>query len=334
MMSRVRLVVWGAVAAVASSLLVAVPASGVSDAPHYCSAARPLTHRVWETNTLQYRSDVDWYSFELTDTRRIWAMLGDLPSNFRLSLYGACGAAPLAVSQRSGKTFEEIWKELPAGKYRLRVGRQPMAATSSTPYRIRFVAYGPGLHVVGTRWWRGPTGNRKVVGELLNNTERGHLHPSVKLSFYDRNDTLVGSYTGWPHLVWLGVGGRTSFMWRGSAPSSAVRYTFTAVEGSPDDAWSAPWLRVHGVRRTAQEPTVSFVGKVTNEHARDVEDARVQVTAYTARGAIHDTAFAWPDENPIRAGATTGWFGADLNGSPSALHFVRYLGQADGAIYR
>ncbi|MPZ94537.1 MAG: hypothetical protein GEU96_06350 [Propionibacteriales bacterium] len=327
MMSRVRLVVVAALVGLFGSLLVAVPASGVSDAPHYCSAARRLSYGVWQSNTLQYRSDVDWYSFRLTDTRRVRAVLGDLPSNFRLSLYGACGDDPLVVSQRGGTTFEEIWKKLPAGTYRLRVGRQPMAATSSRSYRIRFVSYRAGVHAVSSRWLEKGTWDGRIVGDLINNTSWTRFDPKVRITFYNRSGAVVGKATAEQPYPWLTVGNRAPFIWRGRGPTSAVRYSLTVLSGSEyRERGQLRWLRVHGVQRLAAGPSVAFRGKVTNDNTDSVSGGTIALIAYDPRGFVRDASYARSDGGSIGPRKSATWT-AYLRSPARDLHLVRYQAQ-------
>src|SRR4051794_11216877 len=96
----------------------AVPALADTDAANTCATATALPTGTWHSESLSSTVDVDWYKFTTTATTRALITLGGLAADDRLDLYGACGTL-LATSSRGDFQFEELYRSLAPGSYRV-----------------------------------------------------------------------------------------------------------------------------------------------------------------------------------------------------------------------
>src|SRR5262249_6298344 len=125
----------------AAGLLAALlmPAAGTAladtDAANSCASARALPAGTWHSESLSSGADVDFYRFSTTAPARALITVGGLDANDRLDLFSACGTL-LASSNRPGTQYEEIYRRLPPGTFRLRV-LHAAGPTSTHPYAVR-----------------------------------------------------------------------------------------------------------------------------------------------------------------------------------------------------
>src|SRR5215203_4979277 len=98
-----------------------VPAGvAAADAPGSCSSARLAARNTWINETISTSTDVDWFRFSTTTGSRTLITLGHLAADYDLYLYSGCSTL-LASSHRSGRGYDEIYRYLAVGTYRVKV---------------------------------------------------------------------------------------------------------------------------------------------------------------------------------------------------------------------
>ena len=116
---RVSTRVLVALALVAGSL-GAPTGVAAADASGRCSSALPAARNAWINETISTSTDVDWFRFSTTSGSRTLITLGHLAADYDLYLYSGCSTL-LASSHRSGRGYDEIYRYLAVGTYRLKV---------------------------------------------------------------------------------------------------------------------------------------------------------------------------------------------------------------------
>ena len=151
----------------AASLAYTAP-SASADVADSCQRAVSLANSRWKQDTITSPRDVDWYKFRVVKTKRVRAVLGNLPANYRVALHSRCGRL-VKGSDRAATYFEEINKTLRPGTYRLRVSTR--GATSPDPYSIRIQTWNLNrLNIVGKARIQTTGSSLHTYVEVLNTT--------------------------------------------------------------------------------------------------------------------------------------------------------------------
>src|SRR3954447_18653648 len=118
---------------------LAVPGGvAAADAAGTCSSASVAQPKnTWLHDTIGSATDVDWFRFTTTTTSWTLVTLGHLPADYDLSVYSGCGT-PVATSHRSGRTYDEVYANLAAGTYRVKVVGFGGAFSATSQYSLRF----------------------------------------------------------------------------------------------------------------------------------------------------------------------------------------------------
>ena len=297
----------------ASFLLVpSTPAAAGIDAPDTCAAATPITPgTAWVSDSLTPAGDRDWYRFTLTGSSRMLITLGGLAINARLDLYGACGAI-LASSDRSGRTYEDLSRILPAGTYRVRVMASGGASTARLhSLQVRTI---PDRVIVlsSSAWIPFPSTfpqRPRVVGEVINGTRENRQDIKIRIRFYDATDLLIDSRFTWARRERIKPGARSMFTayWGEDVPGfdhvrvSVARAPMADEPPTPGLAASLGGTTPDGFGG------LTYWGTLTNTGGRAIGTSRVMVTVYDALGRVRNADFSDPAPDPLPAGASTPW---------------------------
>jgi len=294
--------------------------------PDKCSRATTSSEKgTWLKDTINSSTDEDWYRFSVTRKTRVQVTLGALPENYRLDLYSTCSTR-LATSNRGGREFEEILKRLPAGTYRVRVSG---TLSSGTPYQLRFRQLADGLPVLSSFANLADSFPSDFVGEVLNNTSSNRTQIEVKLRFFNRKGSLIGSAKGSLGAYILKPGARLPFHFRATVSNSVARVTAKVSSSSTTTASpvslsvtsNPPWT-MDGVCTPELCPdyfdengnvidedlTLHYDGTVHNPHPYKVHAPRIAATFYDSRGYVRDAYYLRrSDSNALASGKTVTW---------------------------
>jgi glucose/arabinose dehydrogenase len=176
-------------------------ASAPSDAPNTCANATSSSSQdTWLSNTISSTSDEDWYRFSVSSKRFVRILLGNLAANYRIDLYRECGTL-VASSNRFNKEFEEIYKEISAGTYRVRV-KSYSGSSNSVSYGLKFMQLSDGVQILSSTGWINTSGTLNIDGELLNNTDNRRRLIVVRATLYDEADQVIGTKDAY---AWINV---------------------------------------------------------------------------------------------------------------------------------
>ncbi len=174
--------------------LALVPGAGAAaaaaDRPNSLAAARsaaasPLS--TWLHEAITSSADQDWYRFDVARAGLGTIVLGSLPGNYSLALVAGDGTV-LGQSVRTGRTYEQISRQLVPGTYFVRVWSADGSHTAAA-YALRFRLFAPGVHVISLR--RTPV-DILVVGELLNNTPDWRGVPFMQVDYLSSSGQVLG----------------------------------------------------------------------------------------------------------------------------------------------
>jgi hypothetical protein len=255
-------------------------ASYVPDAPDTCASARAVTPGAWTSERASGNGDVDWFKFTLAGRRRTVVTLGDLAVDARLELYSGCSTL-LATSDHAGNRFERISRSLGAGTYRVRV-RVPSGASSLTPYVLQALVVGP--HVAfqsRTATWS--SGTLRVVGDVVNGTDRAVGRVAVTATFRDADGHVVATLKGSTFANRLASGATSSFAVSGKVPAYAT-VSWALVAAAPGPVRK---LSLHAFAlAVGAGGTVTETGKVRNDGSTTATAVAVERTWYGRRGEV------------------------------------------------
>lgn len=269
MMRAIRLLL---AVAVTSAWLVSTAEMALADAPNSRTAATTnLGLNAWHTETLSSTSDVDWFRFTTTQARFARIRLGHLTADYALELFNS-GGSRLALSDLTGPVFEEIYRQLPAGRYFLKVSSSRGAITT-TPYLVRFDSLGDGVFALSSHIVSFGGGSELSV-DGLNNTGRTLVGVSYDARTYNSSGTQLSHQTG----VWAyQVPPRTHAVVSLATPEGAVRASVHLASAG-----------------TTSKPRLTFQTSVTSRSSSGVNMSVKNTSSITAYNtSIWETYFDW-----------------------------------------
>ncbi|HET7677637.1 MAG TPA: hypothetical protein VFK38_07270 [Candidatus Limnocylindrales bacterium] len=267
-------------------LLGAAPTATAADAPGSCASAVSKSVGAWHSETIGSATDVDWFRFSLTSTRRVLVTLGRLPKNYSLALYSSCGTL-LATSNRAATTYEEIDRSLAAGTYRVRVAGVG-GATSSSPYSLRFRPLASGVVVLSSAAWKDGAGRLHIPGEVYNNTSSTRSGVRVTVNLIHADGGIQKTVTVATEVELLRPHARSPFHFIISAPPDYARLRYRVSSA----ATSAVPVKLTLTNRTAyraDDGSWHFPGSVRNPNSYTVRLIEVMLTLYNDRGGVFNT---------------------------------------------
>src|SRR3954451_4034161 len=258
---------------------VAAPALAGTDAANTCASATALPAGAWHTESLSSTADVDWYTFSTTAATRALITLGSLAADDRLDLYNACGTQ-LASSNRPGTQYEEIYRALQPGTFRLRV--QHASGPSSTlayAVRVRLLSYT--VQVLSSSGWLEYPNSPRIVGEVLNNTATAREDISVRIRFYNAAGTQIHTGVTYARFERLPAWTRSMFVWANETITGYDHYTVQVVDAPTASDRPFTALEVSsGSYAPDGHGGATYAGNVYNPTARYVGVPRVMLTIY------------------------------------------------------
>lgn len=309
------------------ALLPVAPVGAATDAPNTCTGAtttKPLN--TWIVDGIEPSGDIDWFRFTTGANRYALVTLGKLAANYTLELYSSCGTK-LATSARSGVQYEEIYRYLPAGTYRVRVSGVS-GAHSATTYVLRFRTLAAGVLVLSYRTWTEP-GKLFVVGELLNNTGQTRKWVKALVKFYDSSNNQIGAtYFTYSLVHLMKPRTRSPFgpPYYFPIPAGYHHHTVTTDPGTVTTDVPVGKLKVTpGTPYTTSWGTRHYPGTLTNNNDFALSEPQVLLTLYSDRGNVLNADFTYP--GAVGAGATID-FDCTLFDHYSGVN--RYVFQAEG----
>jgi len=212
-------------------------------------------------------------------------VLGNVGGNYRLDLYGACGEK-LASSIRGGKQFEEIYRQLDAGTYHVRVKRQEGAVAKAVSYGLKFSSLPEKLQVLSSSSWTSNSGQLHIVSEVLNNTPQKRRLIEVTATLYDSSDAVLGTGKGfaWVHVV--APRGRTQIHLTMAKPNGYHHYSLAVTFSQEISEDPVTGLEVISSTKGSDANGIWFGGSFTNTNNFQVNWASAMVALYDKWGDL------------------------------------------------
>lgn len=273
-----------------------------SDAPNACAdATADSAQDSWLRNTIPTTTDVDWYRFTVPSSGYVRIVLGNLPKNYRLDLYSACGTL-LSSSNQSAKAFEEIYRKLSAGTYRVRVKGMSGVHNDVIAYGLRFSRLASEVQVLSSTARTRTDGQLIIDGELLNNTSATVRQVSVEATYYDAAGDELASHSSLGYVNLLTARTRGPFRISIAAPSGFASYTLVVT--SQTTATSAVGnLVVTSQSQGTDSAGKWFSGKFTNQNAFAVQSTQSLATIYDTWGNAINTSAVSTTPTTVGAGS-------------------------------
>lgn len=281
-------------ALVATEMLLApaAPARAQGDQPDSIAAVRASAAdarlNTWLMGALTSAPDRDWFAFRLDSPGIVQVTLGQLPTDYRLTLTDT-GGRPLAVSDRAGTAFEQVQWRLQPGRYFVEVSPGQGAVATADEYWLLIRPLADRVVVLDSHPITAD-GLYAITGQLLNNTSSWRRYPRVTARFYDAGDRFLGESTALAAQSYLGPGQRGHFRIVADQPSGTVRYRLS-VQAPETAAPQHPALTLKPDRPYPVGPgRVRYVGRVSG--AAQAIPAHVHVVRYNRIGAFVDAGHA------------------------------------------
>jgi hypothetical protein len=277
----------------------------------------------WLRERIGSAGDEDWYRFDVSNAGHHLVTLGELPADYDLHVFTGSGRA-VASSTRDGRAYEDVYAELRAGSYYVRVRG---SARSKATYALQFRRLPDTLHVVSRRLKRHGSA-LDVHAMLLNNTASWREVSSITLIYKNAAGMVVGRAPATLHV--RGPIAPRHLMPFGLAdaavPRAASSYSFDVVSTVTASPGSAA---VRGVRlgeATDREITGvgrSYNGTATNVTSSTLRGVVVFVVRYDDLGGIHD--FTVAPLPPIAAGNAARYRAPMLGSAPNRVLRFAYV---------
>ena len=275
---------FGALTAVAVGALAVLTApSAIADAPNTCSAAQANRQQgVWLSDGIASSSDVDWFRFTTTSEHYALVTLGALSANLSLTLYDhACHK--ITSSDHGGRRYEEIYRDLPAGRYYARVAGDS-GATST--YQLRFRPLRTGTFVLSSHAWNSGS-QLNLAGEVLNNQGVARFVHLVQATFYDRFGHVLGHADMVVPKEVVRARQRVPFFDVETRPKNYDHYRLTVqIQALQSTFTGKPVTFLPGVPWTDSSGIHHFPGQLRNDGTQPIFFALALYTIYGSRGQV------------------------------------------------
>jgi hypothetical protein len=281
-----------------SSLAYTAPAAS-ADVANSCRKAVPLSTNAWKQDTITSATDVDWYKFRVEKTKRVRAVLGNLPANYGIQLHSACGRV-LKGSNRGATYFEEINKTLRPGTYHIRVSSG--GATSPDPYAVRFQAWKLNrLSIVGKPRVQVDGSSLHTYVEVLNTTRFNLEYVKATVSYFNASNRKIATTTAYTHLDMVQPMQRQSIDVLRQKPRG-FHHARVRVSGQRTTE-RAEWLRPTAFSIDYQQDfdRLRFRARLVNPQRQRVQFPWATVTGYDKWGNISGQENLYPGRRSVPA---------------------------------
>jgi peptidoglycan/xylan/chitin deacetylase (PgdA/CDA1 family) len=299
-------------------------AAVAADAPNSCAAAtsaRP--QNTWLSESISSPTDVDWYRFDKASSGYALITLGRLATDFDLYLYRPCSTL-VASSHRSNTQFDQIYRNLGAGTYYVKVvgfaGRY-----SATAYALRFRPLSESVQVLSLRApWTDSAGYLHLQGEVLNNTAYRRRWIQLNATIFNSSNGAVGSGVGYTDVALMLPRTRSPFEIVVRKPATYHHASVLVARSTPTTTSPVANLALSGGGLSLVGGLPHFRGEVTNRNSGGVRLTQVLTTMYDTYGNVAGLGWAYASPASIGAGASAAF---DVAGSGTAAP-NRYVSQA------
>lgn len=142
-----------------------------------------------------------------------------------------------------------------------------------------------------------------VVGEIVNGFDHAVYSVSIQAAFYDNNNQLVATESGYTMLMMTAAHGVNPFrIILSNPPASIVRYELVATNGGNS------FLDYRPITVLSQAVRDNFgaeaFGQIRNENSRLVRSPAVAVTFYDANGKVVYADYSYADGGDLSTGQT------------------------------
>lgn len=291
-------------ALLAAALVAPAPVAAGVDVPNTCATAQTIApDGSWSVDAIGFAGDQDWYRFTLGSSRRVMITLGNLLVNGRLELYRSCGHL-LATSDRSGVQYEELYRALSAGTYRVRVS-SAVGAFSLARYSVRVRSLREGVVVLSSSGWEQYPSKPRIVGEVLNNTAKSREDVKIRVRFYDDSNGLLATKYTWARRERIGPRLRSMFVHAYETIPGYDHYAVSVAKAPLASVEPLSGLIVHPGGTTPDGfGGLTYDGTLENTTAHAVGIPRVMVTIYDGLGRVRNADFNDTAPDPMAAGST------------------------------
>ncbi|MEP7158814.1 MAG: hypothetical protein ABI797_05260, partial [Chloroflexota bacterium] len=264
-----------------------------ADAPNKCAAATTTsTQGTWLRNSLSSTSDKDWYRFSVGSTGWVRILLGNLGGNYRIDLYKACSTLKF-TSNRSGSESEEIYAQLSAGTYRVRVSAASGATVNpQQEFGLKFSTYATGLHILSSSAWTSGS-NLNIDGEVLNNTADRHRLIGVTATLYDSAGQVLATRGEWAWINVLPGRNRSPFHIALARPAGYHHYSVAVNYSQVTTDQVVGNLPISSSTRGTDGSGIWFRGSFTNQNAFLTHWTTSLTTLYDTWGDVMNTDTSW-----------------------------------------
>jgi len=272
------------------------------DARDKCAnATTPSPQNVWNYNTLYSASDVDWYLFNLPASGSVMVTLGMPGGNYRLDLYSSC-FVQVGVSDRPGREFEQIFTQLAAGNYLVRVQGSSGIPDPAVVYGVRFQPLPAGVQILSSSDWTDTAGNLVISGEILNNNSAARHLAVITATYYDSSGAVLTTATATEDVNIMPGRSRSPFHLTVPKPPGYARYK---VEVSCRQATSETPMQNFPVSNATQATSGApwFRGSFTNNNGFPVKYTKTATTLYDAWGTVINTSVDATSPSSLAVGA-------------------------------
>jgi peptidoglycan/xylan/chitin deacetylase (PgdA/CDA1 family) len=318
---------------------LAVPGGvAAADAAGTCSSAsvaQPTNTSLHDT--IGSATDVDWFRFTTTTATWTLVTLGHLPADYDLSVYSGCGTL-VATSHRSGRTYDEVYANLPAGTYQVKVVGFGGAFSATSQYSLRFRPLAWGIPILSSTTSTDASGYLHVAGEVLNNTADSRRWIEIDATFLDAAGATVDGAVGYTDVAKLAPRTRSPFEIVARRPAAYARTTVRVCTPSATGGCLSGQVStapIGALPITAGPSTLDasgrrhLTGTVRNANSGTAYLTQAVTTLYDADGNVAGLGAAFTKPSAIAPGASAP-FEVVATGSASPNR-VGYQAQARAA---
>ena len=250
-----------------------------------------MTLDAWNSTTITYSGDVDWWVFTVRVERSRAHHPGWIAGELSARPVRVC-STPIWSSNRPGVQYEELYPYLVAGTYRVEVTGVAGAFASSANYDLKVRTLPEKVLILSSSGWDEFPDEPRIVGEVLNNTSIEREDVAIKVRFYNAANVLLATRTTYARRERFNGRQRSMFVWADEVFPGFDHYS-VAIKKAPVATYPVfTGLSVHPVSATPDLfGGIDFTGNLHNSTAFHVGIPRVMMTIYDAWGGVVNADF-------------------------------------------